>query len=162
MKTKIIPVDISTIKKNVIDINYNIDIVSRISLPWLLLNPYNLKNYSKDVLNGYYRYDGNFKSIPFELREFLKQSKEDGTLNFTITENLPIRKRPKYSYGYVDIKVKCKHCKEKSKLSEIADYEDDDSYDTDICPKCMHSQCLKHNFKHEYLSDIDIDNILSK
>jgi len=91
--------------------------------------------------------------------EYLLNIEKNYKAYFTITENYPRIPKPKYSYGYMDVKVKCRWCKKKSKLSKLQDYEDDDTYMTNICPKCENENCLKANLLHEHLSDEQLEII---
>jgi len=153
----LVPIDLSTIK----EINHPVKKIIKIKskTPIEDIEGLTLVHYDGEV----YFYEGQYwGEITGKLYDLLMSNTVQNSISFERREMSykDTDTNVKYSYKWQDIDITCNACGEKSKISELESWEDDDFYMDNICPKCKESECV--SLKYQKMTDYEIDKLLNK
>mgnify|MGYP001348423182 CR=1 FL=1 len=162
-----VPVDISTIRKvvHIYDVHMRITSVKEIEHPSFILIMVNTINDESD-----YTYELRFRNIniPDGLQEIInnkdliKSISSSTSYKETSYKDIDFDSNKDYEYLHQDIEVKCNYCKDKFNISELTDYcsDDDQTYETNICPHCDMPNCV--DLEYEKITDKKIVEMIEK
>lgn len=170
MKTVIVKIDRSTIRKNpkagqtesIVDRGLLITFVykGRKEPEWINSLDVDIESRSFQGIPGFEEIEirGQIK-VTDKLEKFIEENKKTEGLTLTIQrdyETLHHMPEPEYLYKYEKTYLKCNHCKEKVEVQDIEiDYifDGEDEVKVETCPLCGGENSFDH-YEFENLSDV--------